>query len=213
MKQILILAVVLGFLAYAFHAPTSEGEYLNVAKKIAVDPPRTPFVFDIRLPTVEQVKIAFSQVVKEVSGFDLKIDDGRGNIVSTREVGGQVVQTVRSTDAAKLMNDTAALLKLRMTEAKDLSSLIKLEPSPTMRKQLQAIDWAVRKADTRECKQLLTGGDPAIAPVPNEPTTGDLLAYCIARVTNAKERCNQIADSLTLPLRSLCKREITLSAR
>lgn len=210
MKYIPLLLVI-ALLVMSFHAPTSTN-FQAKAQELAIQTPKKPIVVNITLPTQEDVQAAVNRIRNRAEGFDVKIDDGHGNITSTRAVGGQVVETVQKADPVALKDAAVAFTQQRIT---NFRSLLASESSSTVKHQLELVDWAQKTSNIGACKDVLsaaTGGDRvvdgALLPL---PSAGDYLAFCVARITKVKERCNQIAAQIALPLKSLCEREIGLS--
>ncbi|OGJ63070.1 hypothetical protein A3A67_03300 [Candidatus Peribacteria bacterium RIFCSPLOWO2_01_FULL_51_18] len=79
-------------------------------------------------------------------------------------------------------------------------SLLQDEKQPKLRKQYERIEWATEKNDLRLCREIESVDSAS-------PAYGDLLAFCVARVTRSVTRCGQIGAGAKL-LKSICKEEL-----
>jgi hypothetical protein len=70
--------------------------------------------------------------------------------------------------------------------------------------RLKDIEWATRKTDVRLCGVLID----TIPVTPGEPTRGDYLALCLAKVTGDSARCDQIKTDIAPVLKKLCTEEL-----
>jgi hypothetical protein len=98
-------------------------------------------------------------------------------------------------------------LQLKPKTSKRWTELLKTEQDAVLLQQLQRIDWAVRKQDVRLC------GEVKNPPVPvSGPSTTDLLALCLAKITREGIRCSQISTSASI-LKSICEEELAVTAK
>ncbi len=76
------------------------------------------------------------------------------------------------------------------------------EKNPTIKKQLERIDWAANRSDPKLCKALAETN--SVTDVKDVPQFGDLLALCLARVMHDAARCGQINSASASALRAAC---------
>lgn len=198
MRNIAMVGLLLAFVGVAF-VPPKPGDYSVSAKTVTIA--QKPAKTALHDPTFDVTK----QLSAALSGF----------AVNAMAIVPSIPAHTQNT--AQAISATSDTVQVALTQAFDVAKLhnwtdlLSFESNADIRKQIQLIQLAVKKSDIKSCTKLsvLPVEERTIAGVKvKTPSPGDFIAYCLARVTKVKERCDQIADNISLPLRSLCEREL-----
>ncbi len=178
LRKLITTGMVLGFIACAFVPPTDAN--FGSAETIAK----------------AEVGARTAATLLASAGVDRgKVDTA---VKVLREVAPEPKKVVKRLSAAALtqmkLKKTSAYWKQVKNDSDDKNFVARM----------QDIEWATRKTDVRLCGVLID----TIPINTGEPTRGDYLALCLAKVTGDIARCDQIKTDITPVLKKLCTEEL-----
>jgi len=178
LRKLITTGMVLGFIASAFVPPTDAN--FGTAETVAK----------------AEVGARTAATLLANAGIDHAKVDAAVKVL--REVAPEPQKVVKRMSAAALTQmkrkKTSAYWKQVKKDSDDDDFIARMED----------IEWAARKTDVRLCGEL-------IATIPltlHQPTRGDYLALCLAKVTGDIARCDQIDNDIAPVLKKLCTEEL-----
>jgi|GEM_PF-1719589 len=213
MRSLLVFGITIAFIASAF-VPPSEANFRSLAEraKATIEQRMKVSLPGTGIPDTAELKKAakLMQTLAKDPQATVLIEDAL-KTAKTQDYSGlwksaasllkktlPASQGIASTVTDRLMEDTGTQAVSRWIK------LISAEKDPVLHKQLERIDWAAKKGDVRLCRELTLG---EVINGGNGPSTGDLLAFCLAKVLGEGERCAQMSDA-SEALRAVCQEEL-----
>ncbi len=194
MRTLYISSSVFAFLALAFVPPTT-GDF-----KVYADQIRTP-------------ASTTDAIVKNWENTAFLIEAWVSDVTNQAIAGNAPIDYAvkKLEDAQSLATTYSATALEALKNAKSWRDIVKVEVQPDIRKQFEIAQFAAIKSDPESCKSIaitvleerIVGGKTL-----KTPSAADFMAYCLARATHAKEKCESIASDIALPLKSLCESEV-----
>ncbi|MBP9773430.1 MAG: hypothetical protein KBD00_02230 [Candidatus Peribacteraceae bacterium] len=194
MRTLYISASVFVFLALAFVPPTT-GDFKVYADQIQSPASTTDAI-------VKNWENTASMLTEWIAGITTKAiaENAPVNYAAKQLEDVQSLATTYSATALEALKN-----------AKSWRDIVKVELQPDIRKQFEIAQFAAIKSDPDSCKSIaitvleerILGGKTL-----KTPSAADFMAYCLARATHAKEKCESIASDIALPLKSLCESEV-----
>lgn len=183
MKHTLITALILAYAAFSFVTPpgiSSVAEAMKAQARVNEDVP----VISFTVPAINKIPEVLHG---SFDGFSTKFTQA-----------GDAIETIN-----QYAQDTQTYISTRTWD-----DVLGFTPPQALTDQLNTVEWAVEAKNVQACQSLSADLLNQAFETGKPPSTGDLLAYCLARVTNLKERCQQIAEDIAVPLKKLCDQEV-----
>ncbi len=213
MRSLLVFGITIVFIASAFVSP-SEANFRSLAEraKATIEQRTKASLLGPGIPDTAELKKAakLMQTLAKDPRVTVLVEDAAktaktqdysglwGSAASLLKKALPASQGIASTVTERLPENTGTQAVSRWTE------LVLAEKDPVLHKQLERIDWAAKKGDARLCRELTLG---EVIDGGNGPSTGDLLALCLAKVLGEGERCAQMSDA-SAALRTVCLEEL-----
>jgi len=214
MRSLWIFGITAAFIVCAF-VPPSEANFLALAERArtTIEQRTRGSLLVGNLPNITDLQKAvklMKNLAKDpkVSVLVEDLSQGANGKVSPDilKKGAAAIESVLPTPKQVVTKVVSKLISTPQLKQSDKwVELLKTEPDQKLLIQLERVDWAAKKGDLRLCKEI-TVEDSGTG-----PTTGDLIALCVAKITRLSDRCNQIGDEAA-GLKSICIEELASDA-
>lgn len=213
MRSLLVFGITIAFIASAFVSP-SEANFRSLAEraKATIEQRTKGSLPGTGIPSAAELQKAAK--LMQTLAKDPRVTVLREDALKTaktqnysglwKSAAGLLTKALPASQGIA-RSVTGRLMEKGGTQAASRwSGLVSAEKDPVLRKQLERIDWAVQKGDARLCRELTLG---EVIDDGNGPSTGDLLALCLAKVLGEGDRCSQMSDA-SAALRTVCLEEL-----